>query len=169
MPINGCVFIIFITLLRLFCCNHTCYCVNMVSVTSASRYITSASIYHPHYQNRTSMYIRGLIPHYFAEFTGAVPIALGNSLALHYAYLLHCYALCVDPSFCHLNNSQSFCRVFQFRTIFTVQNINIMRWLLCLKNSEYDQENHNHKLQTNPCHLEEEPHNNHATPERQTK
>ena len=27
---------------HLFCCNHTCYCVNMVSVTSASRYITSA-------------------------------------------------------------------------------------------------------------------------------
>ena len=25
---------------RLFCCNHTCYCVNMVSVTSVSRYIT---------------------------------------------------------------------------------------------------------------------------------
>ena len=30
---------------RLFCCNHTCHCVNMVSVTSASRYITSASRY----------------------------------------------------------------------------------------------------------------------------
>ena len=28
---------------------------------------------------------------------------------------------------------------------------------------------HNHKLQTNPCHLEEEPHNNHETPGRQTK
>ena len=25
---------------HLFCCNHFCYCVNMVSVTSASRYIT---------------------------------------------------------------------------------------------------------------------------------
>ena len=35
---------------RLFCCNHTCYCVNMVSVTSASRYIRSASRYHPRYQ-----------------------------------------------------------------------------------------------------------------------
>ena len=34
----------------LFCCNHTCYCVNMVSVTSVSRYITSASWYHLLYQ-----------------------------------------------------------------------------------------------------------------------
>ena len=28
---------------------------------------------------------------------------------------------------------------------------------------------HNHKLQTNPWHREEEPHNNHKTPGRQTK
>ena len=28
---------------------------------------------------------------------------------------------------------------------------------------------YNHKLQTNPWHLEEEPHNNHETPGRQTK
>ena len=28
---------------------------------------------------------------------------------------------------------------------------------------------HNRKLQTNPRHREEEPHNNHETPERQTK
>ena len=35
---------------RLFCCNHTCYCVTMVSVMSASRYITSASRYHPRYE-----------------------------------------------------------------------------------------------------------------------
>ena len=27
---------------------------------------------------------------------------------------------------------------------------------------------HNHKVQTNPWHLEEKPHNNHETPERQT-
>ena len=52
---------------RLCCCNHTCYCVNMVSVTSASRY-------HPRYQNRSSMYIRGLIPRNFAELAEAVPI-----------------------------------------------------------------------------------------------
>ena len=51
-----------IRLSRLFCCNHTCYCVNMVSVTPASLYITSASRYHPRYQSRSSMYIRRLIP-----------------------------------------------------------------------------------------------------------
>ena len=28
---------------------------------------------------------------------------------------------------------------------------------------------HNHKLQTNPWHRKEEPHNNHETPGRQTK
>ena len=28
---------------------------------------------------------------------------------------------------------------------------------------------HNHKLQTNPWHSEDEPHNNHETPGRQTK
>ena len=49
---------------RLICWDHTCYCVNMVSVTSASHYITSASRYHPH---RYSMYIRGQIPRNFAE------------------------------------------------------------------------------------------------------
>ena len=59
---------------RLFCCNHTCYCVNMVSVTSASRYITSASRYHPRYQSRSLMYIRGLIPQNFAELAEAAPI-----------------------------------------------------------------------------------------------
>ena len=36
---------------RLFCCNHTCYCVGMGSVTSVSRYVTSAS----RYQIRLSM------------------------------------------------------------------------------------------------------------------
>ena len=35
--------------------------------------------------------------------------------------------------------------------------------------SEYDQEILNHKLQTNPRHCGKEPHNNHKTPERQTK
>ena len=60
---------------RLFYCNHTCYCVNMVFVTSASRYITSASGYHPRYQRRSSMFIRGLIPRNFAESVEAVPIA----------------------------------------------------------------------------------------------
>ena len=46
--------------------NHTCYCVNMVSVTSAS-------LYHPGYQSRSSMYIRGPIPWNFAELAEAVP------------------------------------------------------------------------------------------------
>ena len=53
----------------LFCGIHTCYCVNMVSVKSATCYITSvscyimlASHYHPPYQSRPSMYIPGLIP-----------------------------------------------------------------------------------------------------------
>ena len=52
----------------------------MVSVTSASRYITSASRYHPRYQSRSSMYIRGFIPRNIAEFAEAVPI--GNGCAL---------------------------------------------------------------------------------------
>ena len=63
---------------RLFCCDHTCYCVNMVSVTSASRYITSTSRYHTRYQSRSSMYICGLIPRNFAELAEAVPIARGR-------------------------------------------------------------------------------------------
>ena len=68
---------------RLFCCNHTRYCVNMVSVksasrfiTSASRYIKSASRYHPLYQSRSSMNFRGLLPRNFAELAAAVPIDL---------------------------------------------------------------------------------------------
>ena len=63
------------SLSRLFCCNHTCYCVNMVSVTSVSCYITSASRYHPGYQSRSLMYIRGLIPWNIAELAEAVSIA----------------------------------------------------------------------------------------------
>ena len=45
---------------------------NMVSVTSASRYITSASLYHPRYQSRSSMYISGLME--FRELAKAVLI-----------------------------------------------------------------------------------------------
>ena len=37
------------------------------------------------------------------------------------------------------------------------------------KVSEYDKKYHNHNLQTNPWHREEEQHNNHETPGRQTK
>ena len=59
---------------HLFCCNHTCYCVNMVSVTPLSRYIRSATYFHPRYQSRSSMYIRCLILLNFAELAEAVPI-----------------------------------------------------------------------------------------------
>ena len=59
---------------RLFCCNHTCYCVKLVSVTSASRYITPEARYHPRYQSGSSMYIRGLIPRNFADLAEPVPI-----------------------------------------------------------------------------------------------
>ena len=52
---------------RSFCCNHTCYCVNMVSVTPASRYITSATRFH-RYESRYSMCIRGLIPRNFRNW-----------------------------------------------------------------------------------------------------
>ena len=45
--------------------NHTCYCIRMVSVTSASRY-----------QSRPSMYIRGLIQRIGAsQFRLVVPTA----------------------------------------------------------------------------------------------
>ena len=47
----------------------------MVSVTSASCYIMSASHYYPHFQYRSSMYIRGLIPRNLAELAEAVLIA----------------------------------------------------------------------------------------------
>ena len=53
--------------------HHTCYCVNMVSVTPASRNITSASRNHLCYQSRSLMLIRGLIPRKFAELVEAVP------------------------------------------------------------------------------------------------
>ena len=64
---------------HLFCCNQTCYCIGMASVTSAFRHVTSASRYHPRYQSRSSMYIRGVIPRNFEKLAGggggAVPIA----------------------------------------------------------------------------------------------
>ena len=60
----------------LFCCNHTWNSVNMVSLTPVSRYITSASLYHPRYQSRSSMYIRRcLILRDFAKLAEVVPIA----------------------------------------------------------------------------------------------
>ena len=54
---------------RLFCFNHTCYCVGMVS---ASRYVASAT----HYQSRSSMNIQGLIQLNSTELAETVPITL---------------------------------------------------------------------------------------------
>ena len=70
---------------RLFCSNHTWYCVNMVSVTSAPRYITSVSCYHQRYQSLSSMYIRGPIPRNFTESAEAFPIAVtdGSTISFH--------------------------------------------------------------------------------------
>ena len=53
----------------LFCCNYTCYCVGMVSLTPASRYVTSAS-----HQSRSSVYMGGLIPRNSKTLAGAVLI-----------------------------------------------------------------------------------------------
>ena len=41
--------------------------------------------------------------------------------------------------------------------------------LFAKKNSEYDQDIPQSQMQTRPWHHEEEPHNNHETPGRQTK
>ena len=54
----------------------------MVSVKSGSGFIMSASRYHPPYQSRSTMYIRGLIPRNFAEFAEAVPIAISAVLEI---------------------------------------------------------------------------------------
>ena len=57
---------------RLFCCNHTCNCVDMLSVTSVLRYETSAL----RFQTRSLMYIRGLIPRNSTEL--AESVLIGN-------------------------------------------------------------------------------------------
>ena len=46
----------------------------MVSVTSASHYITAESCYSPRYQSKSSMYMRDLIPRNSSELAEAVPI-----------------------------------------------------------------------------------------------
>ena len=61
---------IFLKNITSFCCNDTCYCVFIVSVTSASRYVTPTS----RYQSRSSMYIRGLIPRNYTELAETVTI-----------------------------------------------------------------------------------------------
>ena len=74
----------------------------MVSETSASRYKTSASRYHPRYQSRSSMYIRGLILRNFAELDEAVPIVpCGDVGQVWYIYLIVSIAdLCHLSHFC---------------------------------------------------------------------
>ena len=71
---------------RLFCCNHTCYCVNTVSLTPGSRYKTSASRYHPRDQSKSPVYIRGLIPRNFAELAEAVAIGGKSGVSLHHKW-----------------------------------------------------------------------------------
>ena len=62
----------------------------MVSVTSAFRYVTTASHYDLRCQSRSSMYIRGLIPRNFAVLAEAVPI---GSKAVVRLLLIHCLLL----------------------------------------------------------------------------
>ena len=50
-----------------------------VYVKSASHFITPVTRYHPRYQSRSPMYIRGQIPRNFAELAEAVPITLKPS------------------------------------------------------------------------------------------
>ena len=76
---------------RLFCCNHTCYCVSMVVVKSVSRYVTSAS----RYQSRSSMYVRGLIPRNSTELAKAVPIDRIHVLSMALCYLSCRLAACL--------------------------------------------------------------------------
>ena len=61
--------------------NLTCYCVGMVSVASASRYVTSAS----RYQSRSMIFIRGLGPRKSTELAETVPIA-ANAMANYVAF-----------------------------------------------------------------------------------
>ena len=74
----------------------------MVSVTSASRYITSASRYHPRYQSRSSMYIHGLIPRNFAELAEADPIVLLSGGCLAVPWVGQWYVLVTFPG--HTNS-----------------------------------------------------------------
>ena len=66
----------------MFCCNHTCYCVGMVSVTLALHNVASAS----GDQSRSSMYIRGLVPQNFMELANAVPIDCLLSLPFYVGF-----------------------------------------------------------------------------------
>ena len=95
---------------RLLCCNQTCYCVGVVSVTPTSCYVTSA----PRYQRRSSMYIRGLIPRNSTELVEPVPIATVPCLDFHIS-LTDCFSLIELIQFCVL----FFSSVFWFRFLMT--------------------------------------------------
>ena len=77
----------------------TIYCIGMVSVTSASRYLTSTS----RYQSRPSMYIRGLIPRNSMELAEAVQIEILSSGYQVYKCNKQLYSYILNPQ---LNCSQ---------------------------------------------------------------
>ena len=77
----------------------TIYCIGIVSVTSASRYLTSTS----RYQSRPSMYIRGLIPQNSMELAEAVQIEILSSGYQVYKCNKQLYSYILNPQ---LNCSQ---------------------------------------------------------------
>ena len=60
-------------------------------MTSAARYIKSASCYNQRYQRRSSMYIRGLIQRNFAELAEEVPIDYRYDIDI--AYCVQIYSI----------------------------------------------------------------------------
>ena len=94
---------------RLFYCNYTCYCVDMAYVTSALRYVASASRYHSRYQSRSSMYIRGLIPQNFADLAEAVPIIAGCLVELLQCQYYHKFQ---EPMPIQRNNIPRYLTIF---------------------------------------------------------
>ena len=71
----------------------TIYCIGMVSVTSASRYLTSTS----RYQSRPSMYIRGLIPRNSMELAEAFQIEILSSGYQVYKCNKQLYSYILNP------------------------------------------------------------------------
>ena len=65
----------------------------MVPVTSASGYITSAPRYHPRYQSRSSIYMRGLIPQNFANWPGQFQLKGSGEYARRRS-IVRVYAAC---------------------------------------------------------------------------
>ena len=64
------------------------------------RYLTSASRYHPRYQSRSSMYIRGQIPQNFAELAEAVPIDFCSKIINVRRWLLYFGCTCCGEWLC---------------------------------------------------------------------